>query len=64
MAIGLGGLNQTIEFSRGMSALGCGAEHPVLSTDDKGANGPLGGIVIDRQAALFQIADQVGLLMV
>src|SRR5690554_4045982 len=43
-----------------MGALGCVAEQPVFATDDEGADGTFGWVVVDRQVAAFQVADQPG----
>src|SRR5690554_3203715 len=43
-----------------MGALGCVAEQPVFATDDERADGTFGWVVVDRQVAAFQVADQPG----
>lgn len=36
--------------------LGRATEQPVLSADDKGADGTLGGVIVDRQVAVLDLA--------
>ncbi|MNU03220.1 hypothetical protein D3C72_2471680 [compost metagenome] len=56
LAVGPGGFHQAVELGAGGRAFGRVAEQPVFAADDEGPDGPLGGVVIDRQVAGLDIA--------
>ncbi len=60
LAIGLGRLNQTVDLCASGGALGCGAELPVLAPDDERPDGVFGAVVVDRQVAVLDVANQRG----
>ncbi len=45
VAIGLGCFDQAVELGRGVGPFGGGAEQPVFSADNEGADGALGRIM-------------------
>lgn len=55
MTIGLGGEDKAVETGRGFSAVDGVREEPVIAPDNKGADSPLGGIIIDRQTTVLDI---------
>lgn len=60
LPVGLGRFDQAVEQRAGMGALGCVAEQPVFATYDERTDGTFGWVVVDRQVAAFQVADQPG----
>lgn len=52
------GLEQTVNLSAGSSALRDVTEQSVLPADDERANGTFRSIVVDRQAAVIDVAFQ------
>lgn len=56
LAVGFSRLDQTVKLSADHRTLGRIAEQPVLAPDNKGTDGPLGRIVVDRQVTGFGVA--------
>lgn len=59
LAVGFGSFDQAVKLGAGGGTFGRVTEEPVLSTDDKRANGALGSVVVDRQVAMFDVAFQL-----
>ena len=57
-AVGLGGFDQRVDQGTGVRTGGGVGEQPGLAPDDEGADGILGGIIVEGQIAAFEIADQ------
>lgn len=59
LAVGFGSFDQAVKFCAGSGTFGRVTEEPVLSPDDKRADGTLGNVVVDLQVALFDLAFQL-----
>lgn len=54
-AVGFRCLDQAVKLHTGLPPWRA-TEQPVLSADDKGADGTLGGLIVDRQVAVLDVA--------
>src|SRR5260221_3642075 len=55
----LGGLDQAVEGGRPQATLVRAGEQPVLAADGHGADGPLGGVVVDLRPAVVAVPGQL-----
>lgn len=58
-AVGFSCLDLAVKLRTGRRPSGRGTEEPVLSPDDKRADGTLGCVVVDRQIAVLDVAFQL-----
>jgi len=58
LAVGFGRLDQDVKLRAGRRPSGRVTEQPVLSADDKRADGTFGCVVVDRQITVLDVAFQ------
>src|SRR5207248_10140502 len=58
-AVELGGLGQSVDCGGALATVVGTGEQPVLAAKDQGADRPLGGVVVDLEAAVVAIAGEL-----